>query len=103
MGRRQLCKTVAQDRRRLPSVNRYLGVVVGILDSCYRCLVQFFGPPVLQRRKRLVAGNRRQPGGNLRSTLESSGVAPNVQEHFADQILSSRLISDKAGDKPEDP
>src|SRR5262245_28601388 len=101
MRRRQLCKTVEQDRRSLLMVNRYLGVV--LLDSCYRFLVQFFGRSALQRRKRLVAGDRQQQGGNLGSTLESSGLAPNVQEHFADEILSSRLIPDKAGEKPEDP
>jgi hypothetical protein len=65
--------------------------------------IQFFVRPPLQRRKRLIAGNREKPGGNLGSTLKSSGLPPNVQEHLADQILSSRVVPDKADEKPEDP
>src|SRR5262249_4217778 len=65
--------------------------------------IQSFVRPPLQRRKRLIAGNREKPSGNRGSTLESSGLTPNVQEHFADEILSSQLIPDKAGEKSEGP
>src|SRR5215831_19775554 len=101
MGGRQLCETLEQDLGLLPILHRYLGVVPGILDGCCRIFVQFFSRPAPQLRKRLVAGNRKKPGRNLGSALESSGLTPNVQEHFADEVFSSRLVNE-AQEKPVD-
>src|SRR5213080_99564 len=69
MGGRQLCRTVEQDLGLLPILQRYLGVVLRVLDGCCRIFVQFFGRPAPQRQK---------PGGNLGSGLESTGMTPNV-------------------------
>src|SRR5439155_6024058 len=78
MGGRQLCQTVEQDLGLLPILQRYLGVVLRVLDGCCRIFVQFFGRPAPQCRKRLVPSNRQKPGGNLGSGLESTGLTPNV-------------------------
>src|SRR5262249_49697841 len=61
-----------QDLGLLPFLQRYLGVVLRVLEGCCRIVVQFFVRPALQRRKRLVAGNRQKRARNLRSALKSS-------------------------------
>src|SRR5262245_66253010 len=81
----------------------YLWIVLRFLDGRYCFVVQFFGRPAPQRRKRLVAGERQKPGRNLGSAPESSGLTPNVQKYLAYEILSGRRVPDKADEKPKDP
>src|SRR5262245_6689323 len=103
MGRGQVFYTIEQDLRRLPILSRYLRVVLRVLDGYGHIFIQFLGRPALQCGQGLMAGNRQKPGRDLGSALEPSGLPPDVQEHLADKILSSRPVRDKAEEKPKDP
>ena len=53
-------------------------------------------------RDGLEAGNRQQPGRDLRSSFEVLCVSPSLEEHLVDDFLCRRLIADKAHDEAED-
>ena len=69
-----------------------LRIVRGIRDGRRNLLVQFRLDPAAARRERLVAGDRQQPGRHRRACLEGAGLAPDVEEHVAQEIFGQRFV-----------
>ena len=72
-------------------VDHGLRIVGGILDRRRHLVVQVLVGAAAQRRQRLVAGDREQPGRNLGLGLEALGLPPHVEEHLAHEVLGQRL------------
>ena len=49
-----------------------------------------------QRRDRLEAGDREEPGRHRGAAFEPAGLAPHVEEHVAHEVLGQRLVADEA-------
>jgi hypothetical protein len=77
------------------------GVIV--LDRVGLVVVQFLFTPALQRIERLEAGDTENPCGDCRTSLESSGLPPDVKEHIAVQLLRNGLVTHRAQHELEDP
>src|SRR5262249_45255094 len=72
--------------RRFPIVRR----IAGVYGSFVRRLV-----PTPHLGQRLVTGDGQQPGRDRRARLESAGLPPDVEEHFAGDVLPERLAADE--------
>ena len=55
-----------------------------------------------QHEKRLVAGDRQQPGCQPGYRLEAIGATPNVQEDLVDEFLCHRMVAGKAKEEAKD-
>ena len=94
---------VRQSRRislRCCVLQRGFRVVRRVLDELGDFLVQLLGRAAAQRRERLVAGDRQQPGRHLRARLEPAGLPPHVDEHLAHQVLGRRFVVHEAQKEP---
>jgi hypothetical protein len=56
-------------------------------------------PAPMKRRQRLEARNRQEPSRNLRTTFEPIGLAPDVDEDLANEVLGSASVGDQSGDE----
>src|SRR6516165_1032355 len=76
-----------------------LRIVGSVLDGCRHVVIEVLVSSAAQRGERLVSRNREQPSRNLRLRFESLGLAPDVQEHLADEVLGQPLIPGQAEDE----
>src|SRR5262249_46801030 len=78
-----------------------LGIVGGIRHGPRKLVVQLDRPFHLgsaTRRQRLVPRDGQQPGRNRRAPFERTRLAPDVQEHVAQEVLGQALIAHKANE-----
>ncbi|KTT92367.1 hypothetical protein NS44R_14600 [Mammaliicoccus sciuri] len=87
MRRRQLGDASAQDLAGGGAIERGFRRIGAVGDLQHVVLVDVLVLALAQRGQRLEAGDREQPGRDLRAAFELGRGAPDVQEHLADQVL----------------
>ena len=78
------------------------GVSASSAISQHVVLVDVLVLALAQRGQRLEAGDRQQPGRDLRAAFELAGGAPHVQEHLADEVFGHRGVAHHAQDEAVD-
>src|SRR5262245_56996434 len=64
--------------------------------------IQFFHRTLAQYRQSPIARDRQEPGRDPTASLESVGMTPDLEEHFAHQVLGGFPVSDQAQRKAVD-
>jgi hypothetical protein len=99
MFRRKCRQALAQRRTGILLLDRYFGIVRGILDRVRDLVFQLQILPASKRRQGLESRNRQEPGGDGRTAFKLACLAPQIEKHLADEVFRDLFISHKP--KPE--
>src|SRR5262249_39599373 len=77
-------------------LNCCLGIISIIWNRVGLAAIQFFHRTLAQYRQSPIARDRQEPGRDATAPLESSGMTPDLEEHFAHQVFGSFLFIDQA-------
>ena len=100
MHQRQMAQALAHDGDPVLLLDGDLGIVGRIRNGGSLIVVELVVLAPAQRGERLEPGDRQDPGRHPAVALELVGVAPHVEEHFADQVFGVRLVTDQAEQEP---
>jgi hypothetical protein len=94
---RHLRDAAPQLRVALRAENRLFGRVGSVSDHFRRGLVKLAVPASTERRESFESRDRQDPGRNLRSAFERTGLPPHAEEDFADNVFGGAGIGEETG------
>ena len=99
---RQSGQALPQHRAFIFLRQRHFRIVGVIFNGRGRLIIQFLLAAPPQRRQRLEAGDAQHPGRDRRASLELFGLPPDVEKHFADQVLRRCFVAHHPQHEPVD-
>ncbi len=94
MSWRQVIYACVQNVMRFLTIKGYFRCISRVGNSKYIAFVNILVRSLPQETDSLKTGDREQPCGNSRTTLEPVRGTLNIEEHLTDQIVRDRRIAD---------
>src|SRR5262249_37816961 len=92
MRRRELRQALTQSRTLALFLQNCLRAVRAVGNAARDLIVERIIGAAAQCGQRLVAGDREEPGGNLRTSFGTAGVLPDLEKHLARKVLGGGCV-----------